>query len=30
MMTVERWEIRLANLEPVIGSEQGRTRPVLF
>jgi len=29
MMTVERWEIWLANLEPVIGSEQGRTRPVL-
>ena len=28
-MTVERWEIWLANLEPVIGSEQGRTRPVL-
>lgn len=30
MMTVERWEIWLANLEPVIGSEQGRTRPVLI
>ncbi len=29
MMTVERWEIWLANLEPVIGSEQGRTRTVL-
>ena len=29
MMTVEHWEIWLANLEPVIGSEQDRTRPVL-
>ena len=28
-MTIERWEIWLANLEPVIGSEQGKTRPVL-
>jgi mRNA interferase MazF len=24
-----RWNIYLANLDPVIGSEQGRTRPVL-
>ncbi len=30
MMTIERWEIWLANLEPVIGSEQGRMRPVLI
>ncbi len=28
-MKVERWEIWLANLDPVIGSEQGKTRPVL-
>ncbi len=28
-MTIERWEIWLANLEPVVGSEQGKTRPVL-
>lgn len=28
-MSVERWSIWLANLDPVIGSEQGRTRPVL-
>jgi mRNA interferase MazF len=28
-MKVLRWEIWLANLEPVIGSEQGRTRPIL-
>jgi len=28
-MTVSRWEIWLANLDPVVGSEQGRTRPVL-
>jgi mRNA interferase MazF len=28
-MKVERWEIWLANLEPVLGSEQGKTRPVL-
>lgn len=28
-MAIERWEIWLANLDPVIGSEQGRTRPVL-
>lgn len=29
-MTIERWEIWLANLEPVVGSEQGRSRPVLI
>ncbi len=29
MMTIERWEIRRANLDPVVGSEQGRIRPVL-
>jgi mRNA interferase MazF len=28
-MTPERWSVWLANLEPVVGSEQGRTRPVL-
>jgi mRNA interferase MazF len=28
-MSVERWSVWLANLDPVIGSEQGRTRPVL-
>jgi mRNA interferase MazF len=28
-MKVERWSLWLANLEPVIGSEQGKTRPVL-
>jgi len=26
---VHRWYIFLANLNPVIGSEQGKTRPVL-
>jgi mRNA interferase MazF len=29
MMKVNRWEIWLANLDPVVGSEQGKTRPVL-
>lgn len=29
-MSFERWSIWLANLEPVIGSEQGKTRPVLI
>jgi mRNA interferase MazF len=29
MLKVRRGEIILANLEPVIGSEQGRIRPVL-
>lgn len=28
-MKIVRWEIWLANLDPVVGSEQGRTRPVL-
>ncbi|MCW5961849.1 MAG: type II toxin-antitoxin system PemK/MazF family toxin [Pyrinomonadaceae bacterium] len=28
-MNVVRWEISLASLDPVIGSEQGKTRPVL-
>lgn len=28
-MSISRWSIWLANLDPVIGSEQGRTRPVL-
>src|SRR5215831_4824675 len=28
-MTVNRWQVWLANLDPVVGSEQGRTRPVL-
>ena len=28
-MSVERWSVRQANLDPVIGSEQGKTRPVL-
>jgi mRNA interferase MazF len=28
-MAIERWEIWLASLEPVVGSEQGKTRPVL-
>ena len=25
-----RWSIHLANLDPVVGSEQGKTRPVLI
>ena len=29
-MNIERWSVWLANLEPVIGSEQGKTRPVLI
>jgi len=29
-MKIERWEIWLANLDPVVGSEQGKTRPVLI
>ena len=29
-MTPERWSVWLANLDPVAGSEQGRTRPVLI
>lgn len=28
-MSVTRWSIWLANLDPVVGSEQGKTRPVL-
>src|SRR5438270_12883037 len=28
-MTPARWSIWLANLDPVVGSEQGKTRPVL-
>jgi len=28
-MNISRWEVWLANLDPVIGSEQGKTRPVL-
>jgi mRNA interferase MazF len=28
-MSVGRWSMWLAGLDPVIGSEQGRTRPVL-
>lgn len=28
-MTIPRWSVWLANLDPVVGSEQGRTRPVL-
>ena len=28
-MKIERWSIWLANLDPIVGSEQGKTRPVL-
>ena len=28
-MKIERWRVWLANLDPVVGSEQGRTRPVI-
>jgi mRNA interferase MazF len=28
-MTVRRWSLYRANLDPVIGSEQGKSRPVL-
>jgi mRNA interferase MazF len=28
-MTVKKWSIYRANLDPVIGSEQGKSRPVL-
>jgi mRNA interferase MazF len=28
-MSVARWSVWLAGLDPVVGSEQGRTRPVL-
>lgn len=29
-MKIERWSVWLANLDPVVGSEQGKTRPVLI
>jgi mRNA interferase MazF len=29
-MNFEKWEIRRANLDPIVGSEQGKTRPVLI
>lgn len=29
-MNINKWEVWLANLEPVIGSEQGKTRPVII
>ncbi len=29
-MTIKRWSILRANLDPVIGSEQGKSRPVLI
>ncbi len=28
-MNVSRWSVWRANLDPVVGSEQGRTRPVI-
>jgi mRNA interferase MazF len=28
-LKIDRWDIWLAGLDPVIGSEQGKTRPVL-
>jgi mRNA interferase MazF len=28
-MNASQWSVWLANLDPVVGSEQGRTRPVL-
>ena len=28
-MKIERWGVWLANLDPVIGSEQGKTRPII-
>lgn len=28
-MSIEQWSIWQANLDPVIGSEQGKTRPVI-
>jgi mRNA interferase MazF len=28
-MSIPRWSVWLAGLDPVVGSEQGRTRPVL-
>ncbi|MEW6126110.1 MAG: type II toxin-antitoxin system PemK/MazF family toxin [Acidobacteriota bacterium] len=29
-MKVSQWSVWLANLDPVVGSEQGKTRPVLI
>lgn len=29
-MNYRRWQIWLANLDPVVGSEQGKTRPVII
>jgi mRNA interferase MazF len=29
-MKFEKWSVWLANLDPVIGSEQGKTRPVVI
>jgi mRNA interferase MazF len=29
-MTIDKWQIWLANLEPTIGSEQGKVRPVII
>lgn len=29
-MNYQRWQIWLANLDPVVGSEQGKTRPVII
>ena len=29
-MTPARWSVWLAKLDPVVGSEQGKTRPVLI
>jgi mRNA interferase MazF len=29
-MNISRWSVWLAGLDPVVGSEQGRTRPVLI
>lgn len=28
-MIIERWSVWLAGLDPIVGSEQGKTRPVL-
>ncbi len=28
-MTIKRWTIYRANLDPIVGSEQGKSRPVL-
>jgi mRNA interferase MazF len=28
-MTINRWSVYRANLDPVVGSEQGKSRPVL-